>query len=879
MEYKDDLHDEFQDELEKEQVTELKKGKSKMKSPPQAFELVDEFADNVEDAVKEEKCMELSENSPAESAEVTMEANEENATEFVETNDMNGSGTRIESSDGSDGEGAVVDEVYDEDITEEIVDEDVVDPEVSEDYENIDPLAAGSPEDSTESDLKPGKRKNLDNADENSSLRKSSRLRSKPKSSTAEEDKPKEKPKMLQKPSERPTQLEEEEVVNSDSEPPEDQVEPAGKAEQLGDPARAPGLDASRLIDQDLLQPFLHGWVRECVVREGRADCDVQYWPPKDGVDHGPRNREARRKRRSKIDQERYFEEFRSSVLSVVNFTYVRRPLGLNNEAYERIRQAKPGEEVDRENVRRSTRKVNSYKEVAEHEGLVSSEESDGEEEEGGEDDIEEVTDFDLGLPLVLQLQQRVTPLREEHKKRRKWPDRARCLTPPRAADMPWTKLDDDPLGVWTELAEERKAPPTPPPLRALRLTQPATNTSIAAKLATIRAGLVDPLERVKEGNRDLAGSEQLASHDLAVRKYKNYRTAAQEAARQDKPWRPQQSGRPVPPGHRRGPPPASRPGPGSAAPAQQQQQGFVKVRLPMSSSSGKRPVVELVMLTNGKYQPIKFTNNRQVTEQIPKRLFDQANTMRKTLYQRSVQVPKIGAKQVFLAINPTPGGVRPYSSAAPASQTKAPAPAPPQGDQVSILVRPSSGGNAVLLNVPRSVALKVKVGTTLSFSASNDQKYTVIDNKMHPPVGRSKGPKPQGAKPASPAPRPSKPAPPPGAGRIPTLPSGVSIRPVKPSQARPSPVAAGRPAPPPLQRAKPRAPAPDMFNFTPCSPFCPGASGIPELECTQCHSLFHPKCVSIPAWQVASIKNSFKCKRCAGGAAGNKAAEVIDLD
>ena len=69
---------------------------------------------------------------------------------------------------------------------------------------------------------------------------------------------------------------------------------------------------------------------------------------------------------------------------------------------------------------------MNSYKEVAEHEGLVSSEESDGEEEEGGEDDIEEVTDFDLGLPLVLQLQQRVTPLREEHKKRRKWPDRAR---------------------------------------------------------------------------------------------------------------------------------------------------------------------------------------------------------------------------------------------------------------------------------------------------------------------------------------------------------------------------------------------------------------------------------------------------------------------
>ena len=58
-----------------------------------------------------------------------------------------------------------------------------------------------------------------------------------------------------------------------------------------------------------------------------------------------------------------------------------------------------------------------------------------------------------------------------------------------------------------------------------------------------------------------------------------------------------------------------------------------------MPSTNGKRPVVELVMLTNGKYQPIKFTNNRQVTESIPKRLFDQANLMRKTLYQRSVQV------------------------------------------------------------------------------------------------------------------------------------------------------------------------------------------------------------------------------------------------
>ena len=59
------------------------------------------------------------------------------------------------------------------------------------------------------------------------------------------------------------------------------------------------------------------------------------------------------------------------------------------------------------------------------------------------------------------------------------------------------------------------------------------------------------------------------------------------------------------------------------------------------------------------------------MTEAIPKRLFDQANLLRKTLYQRSVQVPKIGTKQVFLAINPTPGGVKPYSSVSSGAQTK----------------------------------------------------------------------------------------------------------------------------------------------------------------------------------------------------------------
>ena len=92
---------------------------------------------------------------------------------------------------------------------------------------------------------------------------------------------------------------------------------------------------------------------------------------------------------------------------------------------------------------------------------------------------------------------------------------------------MPWTHLDDDPLGVYTELYNELeglKSPPTPPPLRALRLTSHKTTDSIAQKYEAIKSSLPDPLDRITVGNKDLAGSENLASHDLAVRKYKNYR-------------------------------------------------------------------------------------------------------------------------------------------------------------------------------------------------------------------------------------------------------------------------------------------------------------------------------------------------------------------
>ena len=55
----------------------------------------------------------------------------------------------------------------------------------------------------------------------------------------------------------------------------------------------------------------------------------------------------------------------------------------------------------------------------------MSSSQSEGEESEGG---VEEITEFDIGLPLTLQIHRRVTPLREEYKKRRQWPDRERLV-------------------------------------------------------------------------------------------------------------------------------------------------------------------------------------------------------------------------------------------------------------------------------------------------------------------------------------------------------------------------------------------------------------------------------------------------------------------
>ena len=74
------------------------------------------------------------------------------------------------------------------------------------------------------------------------------------------------------------------------------------------------------------------------LTKNSATQCEIFYIPP---TDSPYRTRESKRKRKSKMDQERYFDDFPHKQLSVQNFSYVPRALGLNNTAYEIIR--KPG--------------------------------------------------------------------------------------------------------------------------------------------------------------------------------------------------------------------------------------------------------------------------------------------------------------------------------------------------------------------------------------------------------------------------------------------------------------------------------------------------------------------------------------------------------
>ena len=110
-----------------------------------------------------------------------------------------------------------------------------------------------------------------------------------------------------------------------------------------------------------------------------------------------------------------------------------------------------------------------------------------------------------------------VLGMKAEHKKRRKYRDPETCCTPPLAEDMLWTRLDDDPLGVYNDLGG-RSSPTTPPPLRAVRLTPSATAIKISNCFEEVR----NEAAKYQFLNEQELGEGQLASHDVAIKKYKN---------------------------------------------------------------------------------------------------------------------------------------------------------------------------------------------------------------------------------------------------------------------------------------------------------------------------------------------------------------------
>jgi hypothetical protein len=319
----------------------------------------------------------------------------------------------------------------------------------------------------------------------------------------------------------------EQEVVElSDSDSPEPDSLSEEEDDLVGDPNSEPGKDATKFIDAAHLIPFRHGWRREVVQRRvGRGgitstQCDIYYLPP---VNQKYRTREAKRKRRSKADQEKYFDDFPHDDLSIANFNYVRRPLEINNAAYEIVRKARKddatavdgsgGGRKKSKSVLIGGQRSRGYKEVEESAGLLSGDSDEADEEE----EIAFKEGFDLDLPLTLQVRKCLVGLRAEHKKRRRHRDPETCCTPPMAEDNLWSRIDEDPLGIYNDLGG-CSSPATPPPLRAVKMTFNATAVKIgeAHEAVMVEAAKV-PMTKEQEMK------EELASHDAAIKKFKDF--------------------------------------------------------------------------------------------------------------------------------------------------------------------------------------------------------------------------------------------------------------------------------------------------------------------------------------------------------------------
>ena len=81
------------------------------------------------------------------------------------------------------------------------------------------------------------------------------------------------------------------------------------------------------------------------------------------------------------------------------------------------------------------------------------------------------------------------------------------------------------------------------------------------------------------------------------------------------------------------------------------------------------------------------------------------------------------------------PNKVKEKLSQQQSASTKPAAPSKLPTELVSILTRSEFGGNSFLVNVPRNVATRCKVGSRLRTQDSGLWRYIVTDNKLHPPV------------------------------------------------------------------------------------------------------------------------------------------------
>ena len=177
-----------------------------------------------------------------------------------------------------------------------------------------------------------------------------------------------------------------------------------------------------------------------------------------------------------------------------------------------------------------------SYKEVKESAGLLESD------SDPDDNEVKLIMGFDPDVPVSLQAFNHVSGMIKEHEKRKKARDPETCCTPPLAEDTLWTNLDDDPFGVYTDLGG-RSSPTTPPPLRAIKLTYNETAEKIIKALNDVKS------EAHKyESTKEIELKEELASHDYAIKKFKNFKSGPV-----DPEWKPVRRDRPMMPhGHQR---------------------------------------------------------------------------------------------------------------------------------------------------------------------------------------------------------------------------------------------------------------------------------------------------------------------------------------